>query len=113
MNQLQQVLIVFAGLALLPLALRLLWKAHLLPAALCLFAFQVCFPDWAAVNSRLCAGLFAVTVLYFLLRWGWKLGKHLRDKKRRVADFLNNARPFYEVPEFKRWAANVSHGETQ
>ena len=59
MNTTQQVLIVLAGLALLPLVIRLLRMAHLLPAALYLFVTRLCFPDWAAANSRLCAGLFA------------------------------------------------------
>ena len=104
MNTTQQVLIVLAGLALLPLVIRLLWMAHLLPAALYLFATRLCFPGWAAANSSLCAGLFAGAVLYFLFRWSWKIGKHLHERKRRIADFVNNARPFYELPEFQRWA---------
>ena len=95
MNTTQQVLIVLAGLALLPLVIRLLRMAHLLPAALYLFATRLCFPGWAATNSRLCASLFAGTVLYFLLRC---------ERKRRIADYWNNARPYYELPEFQRWA---------
>lgn len=112
MNQIQQVLLVLAGLALLPLVIRLLRMAHLLPVALYLFATRLCFPEWAAANSRLCAGLFAGTVLYFLLRWGWKIRKRLRERKRKIADYLTNARPFYELPDFQRLADNVSHGET-
>lgn len=113
MNTTQQVLIVLTGLALLPLAIRLLRLAHLLPAALYLFVTRLCFPEWAAANSRLCAGLFAGVVLYFLFHWSWKIGKRLRERKRKIADYWNNARPFYELPEFQRWAGNVSHGETQ
>ena len=112
MNQIQQVLLVLAGLALLPLVIRLLRMAHLLPAALYLFATRLCFPVWAAENSRLCAGLFAGTVLYFLFRWGWKIVKRLRERKRKISDYLNNARPFYELPDYQRLADNVSHGET-
>ena len=104
MNQIQQVLIVLAGLALLPLLIRLLRMAHLLPIALYFFATQLCFPKWAAVNSHLCTGLFAGAVLYFLLRWGWKIGKRVRARKRIISDYLKNARPFYELPEFQRWA---------
>ena len=104
MNTTQQVLIVLAGLALLPLVIRLLRMAHLMPAALYFLATRLCFPEWAAANSRLCAGLFAGAVLYFLFRWSWRLGKHLRERKRWIADFVNNARPFYELPEFQRWA---------
>ena len=104
MNTTQQVLIVLAGLVLLPLVLRLLRMAHLLTVALYLFATQLCFPKWASANSRLCAGLFAGTVLYFLLRWIWKIRKRLRERKRKISDYLNNARPFYELPEFQRWA---------
>lgn len=102
MNTTQQVMIVLAGLALLPLVIRLLRMAHLLPAALYLFSTRLCFPGWAAANSRLCAGLFAGTVLYFLFRWGWKIGKKLRERKRKIEDYLNNARPFYEMPDFRR-----------
>ena len=94
MNTTLQVLIVLTGLALLPLVIRLLRMAHLLPTALYLFATRLCFPGWAAANSRLCAGLFAGAVLYFLLRWSWKIGKR----------YWNNARPYYELPEFQRWA---------
>ncbi len=104
MNTTQQVLTVLAGLALLPLVIRLLRIAHLLPTALYLFATRLCFPGWAAANSRLCAGLFAGTVLYFLFRWSWKIRKRLRERKRNISDYLNNARPFYELPEFQRWA---------
>lgn len=56
----------------------------------------------AEENSRLCAGLFVGTLLYFLIRWSWKIGKRLRERKRRIADYLNNARPYYEVPDFQR-----------
>ncbi len=104
MNTTQQVLIVLAGLALLPLVIRLLRMAHLLPAALYLFATRLCFPEWAAANSRLCTGLFVGTLLYFLFRWSWKIRKRLRERKRKISDYLNNARPFYELPEFQRWA---------
>ena len=104
MNTTQQVLIVLAGLVLLPLVIRLLRIAHLLPTALYLFATRLCFPRWAAANSRLCAGLFAGTVLYFLFHWSWKIRKRLRERKRKIADYLNSARPFYELPEFQRRA---------
>ena len=104
MNQIQQVLTVLAGLALLPLAIRLLRLAHLLPAAVYLFLTRLCFPGWAAANSRLCTVLFVGTLLYCLLRWSWKIGTRLRERRRRIKDYLNNARPFYEVPEFQRWA---------
>ena len=104
MNQIQQVLTVLAGLALLPLAIRLLRLAHLLPAAVFLFLTRLCFPGWAAANSRLCTGLFVGTLLYSLFRWSWKIGKRMRDRKRQIADYLNNARPYYELPEFQRWA---------
>ena len=104
MNTTQQALIVLAGLALLPLVIRLLRIAHLLPTALYLFATRLCFPGWAAANSRLCAGLFAGTVLHFLFRWSWKIRKRLRERKRKISDYLNNARPFYDLPEFQRWA---------
>ena len=112
MSMIQQLLIVLAGLALLPLVIRLLRLTHLLPTALFLFATHLCFPEWAAAHSRLCADLFAGAVLYFLFRWSWKIGKHLRERKRRIVDYVNNAKPFYELPEFQRWAENASHGET-
>ena len=104
MNQIQQVMIVLAGLALLPLAIRLLRMAHLLPLALYLFATLLCFPEWAAENHLLSLGLFAASVLYFLLRWGWKLGKYLRGREQRIEEYIRNAKPFYELPEFQHWA---------
>ena len=104
MSMIQQLLIVAAALIALPFVVKLLWRLYLLPIALYLFATRLCFPGWAAANSRLCAGLFAGTVLYFLFRWSWKLGKHLRERKRRIADYWNNAKPYYELPEFQRWA---------
>ena len=104
MNQMQQLMIVLGGLALLPFVLKLLRMAHLLPLAVYFFITRLGAPKWAAANTRLCICLFAGAVLYFVLRWAWKIVKKKKERKALEAEVLRTAIPLCTAEDFRRWA---------
>ena len=95
MNMWQQVLIVLVILALLPIAIKVLWKLRLLPLALYFVATRLFFPKWAAANETACIILFAACVLFAVVMWVVKIILWRREKMEIQRDLLTRATPMY------------------
>lgn len=98
-SMLQQLLIVLAGLAALPLVVTLLAKAHLLFLALYLFATRLCFPEWAESHRLLCYGLLAVSILYPIVMWTLKIRRWRQEERYYTNYLLATATPLYTDEE--------------
>lgn len=98
-SMLQQLLIVLAGLAALPLVVTLLAKAHLLFLALYLFAIRLCFPEWAESHRLLCYGLLAVSILYPIVIWTLKIRRWRQEERYYTNYLLATATPLYTDEE--------------
>lgn len=98
-SMLQQLLIVLAGLAALPLVVTLLAKARLLPLALYLFAIRLCFPEWAESHRLLCYGLLAVSILYPIVMWTLKIRRWRQEERYYTSCLLATATPLYTDEE--------------
>ncbi len=110
MNQWQQLLIVICGLALLKPTIALLNRLHLLPLALYFFVTRLCFPKWYAANRRICAIIFAGTVLFFAAAWLISLIRHKREEQRIINELMQNGRWIYS-PDDLLDCKNTSHRE--
>lgn len=110
MNQWQQLLIVICGLALLKPTIALLNRLHLLPLALYFFVTRLCFPKWYAANRRICAIIFAGTVLFFAAAWPISLIRHKREEQRIINELMQNGRWIYSPDDLLDFR-NTSHRE--
>ena len=106
MNQLQQLLIVLGALALLPLAVKLLWKLYLFPLGCWFAATRLICPKWAAANETLCLVLLAASILFFLGARGLRYAA----KKRREKEWLEHVLATAPVLYYRK---NAFHGETE
>lgn len=84
MSQFNQLLIVFTVLALLPVAIKLLWKIRLFPLALTLLCTQLFFPKWASAHEMLCMALLLGSCLFAILCWTvkfirWRQSTHFHE----------------------------------
>lgn len=96
---LKQLAIVFLILASLPLVITLLWKLRLLPLALYFVATDLFFPKWAASHGRLCLCLFAASVLFAVLAWGFRIYRWRQEQRYCENYLLATAKPLYQVTE--------------
>lgn len=99
MNQIQQVFIVVCALMALPVAVKLLFKLHLVPLGMYFLATRLIFPEWAAEHRLLCIGLFALCVLYAVGLWLLLYRNKKREEQMQIAQLLARAKPLYDFSE--------------
>lgn len=93
MKQWQQILIVLAILAALPITVRLLHKFRVLPLALYFVLTRLLFPNWAAEHPIVCAFLFAGCVLFTVLAWAFRIIRKRQEQAQLIAELLAKAKP--------------------
>lgn len=97
MGMLEQLLIVIAALALLPLVVKLLWRVYLIPVAAYFVCTRLIWPAWAAENHLLCIGLFAASVLIFVGAWTLKIIQRRRENESEIQRLLASAIPLNDL----------------
>ena len=106
MNQIQQLLIVLAGLMALPFVVKLLKLVYLFPLSLYMVSTQLFFPDWSMENKLLCTVILTLCIAYFLLAWGLRLKRRRQEKRQALDDLLARARPFRPEMADPYWYEN-------
>lgn len=106
MSPIQQLLIVGGILLALPLAVKLLWKLYLFPLGCWFVATRLFWPKWAAANGRLCLGLLAGCILFFLCSWALRYAA----KRRREREWIEHALATGIVLDYR--PRNTFHDET-
>ena len=106
MNQIQQLLIVLAGLMALPFVVKLLKLVYLFPLSLYLVATRLFFPGWSMENRMYCAVIFIFCVSYFVIAWALRFKRRRQEKRQALDDLLARAKPFRPEMADTYWYEN-------
>lgn len=90
-SPLEQAGIVFLGLCLLPLIMKLLCKLRLLPLAIYVFITELVFVQWSESHQMLSLGILIALAILTAGSWVITLCRNIVESKRLKHEFISRA----------------------